>query len=148
MHLRGIRRGVAGMAVLCALGGTGVASAAEDEGRGIDPHQGESLVEVGFSSKGAAMRLQLAAEDYGVEFNEHYLRRNSNGTVTATVFGTEQEIDGLAAAGYDIGATIEGPGDLARADRGPPGRDARREPRAQRRRGRHRSGRSRTRKRS
>ena len=55
------------------------------------------------------MRLQLEADRYGVEFNEHYLRRNRNGTVTATVFGYQDELDRLANAGYDIGATIEGP---------------------------------------
>src|SRR5688572_25862143 len=93
----------------CALMGTGVASASEDVGRGIDPNQGDSLVEVTLSSKGAAMRLQLEAEQYGVEFNEHYLRRNSNGTVTATVFANEDELRELAAAGYDLGTTIEGP---------------------------------------
>ena len=93
-------------AMTCAL--TGVASA-QDEGRGIDPNQGDSLVEVSLPSKGAAMRLQLEAEQYGVEFNDHYLRRNANGSVTVTVFGTEGEIDALADAGYDVGATIEGP---------------------------------------
>jgi hypothetical protein len=105
---RGFRRTL-GVAVLtCALVGTGVASA-QDEGRGIDPNQGESLVEVALSSKGAAMRLQLEAEQYGVDFNDHYLRRNADGTVTVTVFANEQELDALADAGYDIGATIEGP---------------------------------------
>jgi hypothetical protein len=105
---RGFRRTL-GVAVLtCALVGTGVASA-QDEGRGIDPNQGESLVEVALSSKGAAMRLQLEAENYGVDFNDHYLRRNADGTVTVTVFANEQELDALADAGYDIGATLEGP---------------------------------------
>jgi Zinc carboxypeptidase/Chitobiase/beta-hexosaminidase C-terminal domain len=88
---------------------TGVAPAAAQDQRGIDPNQGDSLVEVNFASKGAAMRLQLEAESYGVEFNDHYLRTNSNGTVTATVFASEDELDKLAAAGFDLGATIEGP---------------------------------------
>ena len=77
--------------------------------RGIDPNQGESLVEVIVDSKGAAMRLQLEAETYGVDFNEHYLRRNGDGTFAATVFGTDDELEALADAGYDLGATIEGP---------------------------------------
>ena len=78
-------------------------------GRGIDPNQGLSLVEVNLPSKLAAMRLQVRAHRYKVEFNEHYLRRNSNGTVTATVFGTKQGFARLARAGYDLGPTIEGP---------------------------------------
>src|SRR5918995_4861456 len=104
----GIRRTLGVAAMACALTGTGVASA-QDEGRGIDPNQGDSLVEVGLPSKSAAMRLQLEAETYGVEFNDHYLRRNGDGSVVVTVFGSEKEIDALADAGYDIGATIEGP---------------------------------------
>jgi hypothetical protein len=85
------------------------AAAAGQVGRGIDPHQGLSLVEVNFASKMAAMRLQLRAERYGVEFNDHYLRRNHDGTVTATVFGTERGFARLQRAGYDLGTTIEGP---------------------------------------
>ena len=108
MRVWGKRRVCAAVVASCALGGTGVASASE-EGRGIDPNQGESLVEVSLSSKGAAMRLQLEAEQYGVEFNDHYLRRNGDGSVVVTVFGNEDELDALADAGYDIGATIEGP---------------------------------------
>jgi hypothetical protein len=83
--------------------------AAGQAGRGIDPHQGLSLVEVDFSSKAAAMRLQLKAHRYGVEFNDHYLRHNRNGSVTATVFGTERGFARLARAGYNLGPTIEGP---------------------------------------
>ena len=59
--------------------------------------------------KAAAIRLQLNAESYGVDFNDHYLRKNANGTVTATVFGTEDELAALQDAGYELGATIEGP---------------------------------------
>ena len=84
-------------------------TAAGQAGRGIDPNQGLRLVEVNLPSKVAAMRLQLRAHRYKVEFNEHYLRRNSNGTVTATVFGTKRGIARLNRAGYDVGATIEGP---------------------------------------
>ena len=51
------------------------ASPAAPEERGIDPHLGESLVEVQLPSKAAAVRLQLEAGTYGVDFNEHYLRR-------------------------------------------------------------------------
>ena len=109
MQVWGKRRTVAAVVASCALVGTGVASASEHVGRGIDPNQGESLVEVSLSSKGAAMRLQLEAENYGVEFNDHYLRRNGDGSVVVTVFGSEDEIDALADAGYDVGATIEGP---------------------------------------
>ena len=58
-------------ASLCTLACTGVAAAADDEQRGIDPNQGDSLVEVTLPSKGAAMRLQLEADSYGVEFNDH-----------------------------------------------------------------------------
>ena len=84
-------------------------TAAAQVGRGIDPNQGLRLVEVNLPSKVAAMRLQVRAHRYKVEFNEHYLRRNSNGTVTATVFGTKRGIARLNRAGYDVGATIEGP---------------------------------------
>src|SRR5829696_5431687 len=108
MQVRGMRRTFA-VAMSCALAGTGVANASEDLGRGIDPNQGESLVEVSLSSKGAAMQLQLEAEKYGIEFNDHYLRRNGDGSVVVTVFGSESEIDAVADAGYDVGATIEGP---------------------------------------
>src|SRR5215210_1363109 len=99
MNQRGIRA-LAAAVTVCVLGATGVASAAAQEQRGIDPNQGESLVEVNFASKGEAMRLQLEAESYGVEFNDHYLRSNGNGTVTATVFASEAELDKLAAAGF------------------------------------------------
>jgi len=87
MRVLGPRRGFAVAVTLFALGMTGGATAGEDPTRGIDPNQGESLVEVTLPSKGAAMRLQLEADSYGVEFNDHYLRNNGDGTVTATVFG-------------------------------------------------------------
>jgi hypothetical protein len=85
------------------------AAAAGEEGRGIDPNQGLSLVEVNLPSKTAAIRLQLKAHRYGVEFNDHYLRRNDDGSVTATVFGTRRGFARLHRAGYDLGTTIEGP---------------------------------------
>jgi zinc carboxypeptidase/chitobiase/beta-hexosaminidase-like protein len=93
---------------LFTLAATGSA-AAQTEERGIDPNQGLSLVEVRLDSLNQAMQLQLDAEDYGIEFNDHYRRDNPDGSVTVTVFGTESNIDGLADAGYDVGVTIEGP---------------------------------------
>ena len=39
----------------------------------------------------------------GIEFNDgHYLRRNLDGSVTATVFGYQDELDGSPGRGYDI----------------------------------------------
>jgi len=81
---------------------------AQDE-RGIDPAQGLSLVEVNVPNKGAALRLQLEAASYGVEFNDHYLRQNPSGSVTTTVFADERGLNRLEAAGYEVGATIESP---------------------------------------
>ena len=93
--------------VRAAVVGCGAAPAGAEE-RGIDPNQGESLVEVHLPSKAAAVRLQLEAETYGVDFNEHYLRRDDDGSVTVTVFGTDDEIAALDAAGFEVGVTIEG----------------------------------------
>src|SRR5262245_12615582 len=106
MGFRG--RSLALLAVL-ALTIAASANASGDEGRGIDPNQGRNLVEVHLDNKAAAIDLQLNAEKYGVEFNDHYLRHDGNGAVTVTVFGTDEELDTLAAAGYEIGRTIEGP---------------------------------------
>ncbi len=106
--MRSLRPFVAAV-VLFVLGVAGGAGAAQDPGRGMDPNQGLSLVEVSLPSKGAALRLQLEAKRYGVEFNDHYLRRNGDGTVTVTVFGTRKGFAALDNAGYDVGATIEGP---------------------------------------
>jgi hypothetical protein len=96
-------------ACVCTLVWAGGAAAGRADERGIDPHQGESLVEVNLPNKGAAMRLQLEAEQYGVEFNDHYLRQEADGTVTVTVFGNDDEIAALDAAGFEVGVTIEGP---------------------------------------
>ena len=96
------------VATTLALVLTGSATA-DDEQRGIDPNQGRSLVEVNLPDKAAAIQLQLKAEQYGVDFNEHYLRTNANGSVTVTVFGAEEELAALHAAGYALGGTIEGP---------------------------------------
>jgi hypothetical protein len=94
---------------LCLLAFAGSAAAQGDEARGIDPNQGESLVEVNLPSKAAGERLQLNADSYGVDFNDHYLRYNQDGSVTVTVFGTDYELAALDVAGYDLGVTIEGP---------------------------------------
>jgi Zinc carboxypeptidase/Chitobiase/beta-hexosaminidase C-terminal domain len=107
MSFRAMWRALAAL-LLCSLAVAGGAAAAGEE-RGIDPNQGENLVEVDLPSKAAAVRLQFEAESYGVDFNDHYLRRNRDGSVTVTVFGTEQELQALEAAGYDVGTTIEGP---------------------------------------
>ena len=115
MKVMGPRRGIAVAVTLFALGVTGVATAGEDPERGIDPNQGESLVEVTLPSKAAAMRLQLDADTYGVEFNDHYLRNNGDGTVTVTVFGTEDELAALSTPGYDARRHDRGPRHLARA---------------------------------
>ena len=72
--------------LVCASAWLAVAGTSSAQGaRGIDPNQGLSLVEVNLPSKVAAMRLQVRAHRYKVEFNEHYLRRNGDGSVTATV---------------------------------------------------------------
>ena len=113
MATRVVRRIVAAVVVALAITGS---AAASDEQRGIDPNQGESLVEVYLDSKAAAIELQLAADDYGIGFNEHYLRREGNGGVTVTVFGTEEELQALEAAGYSVGRVIEA-GDVARTRR-------------------------------
>jgi hypothetical protein len=94
---------------VCAFGLTGSAAAQAREQRGIDPNQGEKLVEVNVANKGAAIRLQVEAQSYGVEFNEHYLRSEPDGSVTVTVFGDASEIAALRNAGFEVGATIEGP---------------------------------------
>jgi hypothetical protein len=108
MRFRAISRALLALS-LCALAVTGAAAADSDHSRGIDPNQGESLVEVDLPSKAAAVRFQLEAESYGVDFNDHYLRHNADGSVTVTVFGVEDELAALDAAGYSLGETIEGP---------------------------------------
>ena len=107
MGSRGARTALLAATVV-ALATAGSAYAQETE-RGIDPNQGRSLVEVHLDSKADAIELQLAAESYGIDFNEHYLRHDGNGGVTVTVFGGAEELDALEAAGYSVGRTIEGP---------------------------------------
>ena len=126
----GFTDGGQGSATRCPAAGlspraatAGVASAEEAE-RGIDPNQGRSLVEVSLPSKGAAMRLQLQADSLDVEFNEHYLRRNGDGSVTVTVSGTAEGDNELEDAGYDLLGSVDRRAEhLARADGGPRGRD-------------------------
>jgi hypothetical protein len=108
MTLLGFRRALLALAIL-ALAVTGSAVAEDNEGRGIDPNQGRSLVEVTLPNKAAAIRLQLADDTYSIDFNDHYLRHNPDGTVTVTVFGTAEELAEFHAAGFDLGRTIEGP---------------------------------------
>ena len=96
---------IVGVLALIATGG----ATAEDEARGIDPNQGLSLVEVHVGSKAKAIELQLAADQYGIEFNDHYYRQNKDGTGTVTVFGDPESLGALEAAGYELGSTIEGP---------------------------------------
>ncbi len=97
---------LAASVIALSLAGT---AAAENDERGIDPNQGRSLVEIDLPNKAAAIKLQLEAANYGVDFNDEYLRRNADGSVTVTVFGTEDELAALDAAGFDLGTTIEGP---------------------------------------
>jgi hypothetical protein len=98
-------------ALTTAIALTGGAARADSghDARGIDANQGMSLVEVTLPSKAASYVLEREDDSYGVEFNDHYLRYNDDGTVTVTVFGTEDGLLALAEAGYDLGRTIEGP---------------------------------------
>ena len=105
--MRSRRRWLVGV-FACAFVLAGGATAAAADEVGIDPNQGESLAEVNLPNKGAAMRLQLEADKYGVDFNEHYLRQEADGSVTVTVFGTDGELAALDAAGFEVGVTIEG----------------------------------------
>jgi zinc carboxypeptidase/chitobiase/beta-hexosaminidase-like protein len=107
MRFRGARTALL-IAALVALAIAGSAAAQENE-RGIDPNQGRSLVEVNLPDKAAAIELQLEADDYGIDFNDHYLRTNADGSVTVTVFGNADELAALEAAGFELGTTIEGP---------------------------------------
>ena len=108
MQFRTLWRGAVVVSLL-ALAFAGVAPAADEDTRGIDPNQGRSLVEVHLDSKADAIALQLKADEYGIDFNDHYLRHDANGGVTVTVFGGAEELDALEAAGYELGTTIEGP---------------------------------------
>jgi Zinc carboxypeptidase/Chitobiase/beta-hexosaminidase C-terminal domain len=107
MSVRGMWRVLLAISVI-ALAITGGAAAQADEG-GINLSVDDSLVEVTVASKAAAIQLQEGADDFGVEFNDHYLRQNDDGTFTVTVFASQAELDALAAAGYEIGTTLQGP---------------------------------------
>ena len=102
-----LRQACRALSVFAVLAFVAAGSAAAADERGIDPNQGESLVEVNLANKAAALQLQDAAETYGVTFNDEYLRRNADGSVTATVFGDEAALSALEEAGYDVGITIE-----------------------------------------
>jgi hypothetical protein len=92
-----------------ALMVAGGATASDDGDANLEA--GDSLVEVTVGSKADARELERTADDYGVAFNDHYLRKNVNGTYTVTVFASQSELRALANAGYEVGATIEGPAD-------------------------------------
>src|SRR6187200_938280 len=102
------RRWLVAMSVV-ALAWAGGASTTRADTRGIDPDQAQSLVEVNLPNKAAAMRLQVEADTYGVEFNDEYLRHNRDGSVTVTVMGNARGLDRLGAAGYEIAHTISSP---------------------------------------
>ena len=105
MSFRQACRALSVVSVLAlAIAGSAVA---QDDVRGIDPNQSESLVEVNVPSRAAANELQLEADRYGVSFNDHYLRHNANGSYTVSVLGTDADLAALEAAGYEIAATIE-----------------------------------------
>ena len=123
------RRRIAVAVVLGVLGITGGVAAAQDPGRGIDPNQGESLVEVSLPSKGAALRLQLEAER---------LRRRVQRPLPPPQRRRHGHGHRLWHAGRHRRARRRGlrrrrdhrgSGDLARADRRPPGGRARGESR-------------------
>ena len=61
-----------------ALGVTGAATANGDGD--VILNEGDSLVQVIVPNKAAAYDLQRRAEDFGVEFNDHYLGRNDDGS--------------------------------------------------------------------
>ena len=116
MSTRGVSRGLLAAAIV-ALTFTGGAAANGEEERGIDPNQGDSLVEVVLPDKAAAIRLQLNAESYGVDFNDHYLRATRTARSRRPSSATEDELAALQDAGYELGATIEGPTRGGRASR-------------------------------
>ena len=82
------RRWLVAVSVVAFVFASGVSTALGDD-RGIDSDQAQSLVEVNLANKAAAMRLQVEADSYGVEFNDEYLRHNRDGSVTVTVFGDD-----------------------------------------------------------
>jgi hypothetical protein len=98
---------------IVALTVAGGATATADGGGDVALEEGDSLVEVVVANKGAALELQRAAEDFGIEFNDHYLRKNDDGSVTVTVFASAEELDALAAAGYQVGETLYGAAEAA-----------------------------------
>ena len=83
---------------------TGGAAASSENG---NVTLGMDLVEVTVPSRAAANELQQRAEELGVEFNDHYLRENPDGTWAVSVLGFEDGLARLEAAGYDIASVIE-----------------------------------------
>jgi hypothetical protein len=68
----------------------------------------ENLVEIKVADRAAVERLMLVAESIGAEFNDHYLRSNSDdGTVTVQVIGDDAQVAELRDRGYEILGTIE-----------------------------------------
>ena len=79
---------------------TGVAAAdPSDPPPGVS---GEALVEVNLADRAALDQLVASGADLA-----EYLRQNDDGTLTVNVFATQDELDALAAAGYDLGAVIQ-----------------------------------------
>ena len=109
MHSRMARRVFAATSLGVLLWSGSASAATEDEQRGIDPSQGKSLAQLTLPSKSAAMRLQLDADRYGIEFNDHYLRKNRDGTVTVHVFGSDADLDRLEDGGFAVDQVLEGP---------------------------------------
>jgi hypothetical protein len=99
-------RGLAVLAAFVVFGGvlTGGATASDDNG---NVTLGMDLVEVTVPSRAAAVELQRRAEDLGIEFNDHYLRQNADGTWAVSVLGFEDGLARLEEAGYEIAAVIE-----------------------------------------
>ena len=96
------------LVVLVALALTGGAAAITDE-NGVEQ---EKLVEVTVGDRGALDALVAT----GIDVTE-YARHNDDGTITTQVMGTDDEIQALADAGYNVGVTVQDYYDyLARMD--------------------------------
>jgi hypothetical protein len=108
MRRRGTWRALLAISVVALAVAGGAAASGDDD---VSLEEGDSLVEVTVATKGDARELERTADDFGVAFNDHYLRKNANGTYTVTVYASESELQALANAGYEVGVTIEGPGD-------------------------------------
>jgi hypothetical protein len=88
-----------------ALATTGAAGASETN---LNLPVAENLVEIKVADRAAIEQLMVDAESIGAEFNDHYLRENTDdGTLTAQVLGDDSQIDELRAMGYEVTGTIE-----------------------------------------